>query len=91
MLSIEEAERFQKTHDDNVRSLVELTNENWFSIQFMPYYYFIETIKWKVDLEEKRSKIVNERNREQESIYKNRASAQKAELKRQQKAFKYKR
>lgn len=90
MLSTEEAEKFQKEHDNNVRALIELTNENWFSVQFMPYYYFVETIKWKVDLEEQRKKLIDERNREQEALYKSRANAQKAEIKKQQKA-RYKR
>jgi len=90
LLSTEEAEKFQKEHDNNVRALIELTNENWFSVQFMPYYYFVETIKWKVDLEEQRKKLIDERNREQEALYKSRANAQKAEIKKQQKA-RYKR
>lgn len=90
MLSTEDAERFQTEHDNNVRSLIELTNENWFSIQFMPYYYFVKTIEWKSKLEEQRRKIVEEKNREQEALYKSRLAAQKAEARKQQKA-KYKR
>ena len=59
-------------------------NENWLSIQFMPYVYFLKTIEWKMDLEEQRRKAIEEKNREQEVFYKQRMAAQKAEAKRAQ-------
>lgn len=61
-------------------------NENWLSIQFMPYIYFLKTIEWKMDLEEQRKKAIEEKNREQEAFYKQRMNAQKAEAKRAQRA-----
>lgn len=30
--------------------------EPWWSIQLMPYDYFLETLKWKVNLEEEKRK-----------------------------------
>ena len=35
---------------------MELMKEPWWSIQKMPYRFFLDTLKWKVDLEEKRRK-----------------------------------
>ena len=48
------------------------------SIQLMPYLFFNQTIKWKMDLEEQKKKAIEERNREQESEYRRRANIQKA-------------
>ena len=56
--------------------------ESWISIQLMPYSYFQNTIKWKMDLEDQKRKMMEERNREQESEYKRRMNAQRAAEKR---------
>ena len=70
--------RFSKDHNDSIRALTELMGEFWATIQLMPYKYFLDTIKWKMDLEEKKRKTIEERNREQELEYKRRMNAQKA-------------
>jgi hypothetical protein len=53
-------------------------HEPWFSIQLMPYKYFESTLKWKMDLEEQKKKLVEERNREMEAEYRKRANIQKS-------------
>ena len=63
-------------------------HEIWFSIQLMPYKYFLETIKWKMDLEEQKKKAIEERNREQEADYKRKMNAQKAADRRAQRVRK---
>lgn len=78
----EEIERFTKDHDNSVRALTELMGEGWTSIQLMPYSYFLDTIKWKMDLEDQKKKAIEERNRDQEADYKRRMNAQRAAEKR---------
>jgi hypothetical protein len=51
----------------------------------MPYNYFIDTLQWKDDLEEKKRKAIQERNKEQEAEHRRRANLQKAEERRLQK------
>lgn len=45
-------EKFRKVLDENIRSLMELMHQDWSSIMFMPYRFFMDTLKWKIDLEE---------------------------------------
>jgi len=50
--------KFKTVLDENVRSLMELMKQSWDSIMFMPYKFFIDTLKWKIDLEdEKRNQL----------------------------------
>jgi len=44
-------DKFKKVIDENVRSLMELMHQEWSSIMFMPYKFFMDTLKWKIDLE----------------------------------------
>lgn len=74
-----EIEEFSHNHYNSVRSLCELMGEPWFSVQLMPYQYFVETIKWKVDLEEQKKKMMDERNRDMEADYRNKMNIQKAQ------------
>ena len=73
-----EIDKFEKEHNDSVRALIELMGEPWASIQLMPFTFFTSTLKWKLELEEKKKAAIEERNREQEAEYKRRLNAQKA-------------
>ena len=46
---------------------MELMKEPWWSIQQMPYRFFIDTLKWKVDLEEKRQKNLEKQSKSKKS------------------------
>lgn len=50
--------KFRETMDENIRSLMELMHQDWGTIMFMPYRFFVDTLKWKIELEEeKRNKL----------------------------------
>lgn len=51
-------DKFTKILDENVRSLMELMHQPWDAIMLMPYKFFVDTLKWKIDLEdEKRNQL----------------------------------
>lgn len=77
-------QKFARSHNDNIRALCELMSETWASIQLMPYAYFIDTLRWKDELEEKKRKAIQERNKEQEAEHRRRANLQRAEERRAQ-------
>jgi len=59
----------KKELEDTIRFLTEKMGETWMSIQVMPYLYFNDTIKWRVELEEKRNKAIqDERERQAQEI-----------------------
>ncbi|MCK5021107.1 MAG: hypothetical protein KAS32_29120 [Candidatus Peribacteraceae bacterium] len=39
-------------------------NQQWPSIMQMPYKFFVDSIKWKVDLEEEKRKKIEERTKD---------------------------
>ena len=80
--SEEEVEGFEKNLGENIRALTELMGETWLSMMVMPYKFFIQTIEWKRDLEDKKKKMIEERNKEQESQQRKNANIQKANEKR---------
>jgi len=59
----EESERFQKNLEENIRSMMELMKQDYTDIMIMPYKFFIDTIKWKFDLEEEKRKKMEESTR----------------------------
>lgn len=77
-------EKFSTAHDESIRTLMELMNESWLSIQLMPYQFFAKTVKWKIDLEEKKKEEYIKKQKEQELQQKKRAEMQKAEERRVQ-------
>jgi len=42
---------------------MESMRQSWASIQTMPYKFFLDTLKWKADLEEKKQKRLEEQSR----------------------------
>ena len=56
-------DKFKRSFDENVRSMMELMNQQFPSIMEMPYKFFIDTIKWKVDLEEEKRKKMEEQTK----------------------------
>ena len=79
-LNAPDSDVFKSNHDENIRTFLELMKvESWFSIQQMPYVFFLDFLKWKIDLEERRNKEIETRNREQENAYRNKMNIQKAE------------
>lgn len=56
-----EIESYQKSIDENVRSLMEMMNVSWDNIMFMPYKFFLDTLKWKIDLEEEKKRRMEEK------------------------------
>jgi hypothetical protein len=63
LLQTKDIKKSKKIHDENVRSMMEMMKQDWLSIQLMPYKFFIETLKWKVNLEEEKKKKLEEENR----------------------------
>jgi len=59
--SSEDIEAFKKNLDDEILFLIELTSQDYFSIQYMPYSFFKKAIEWKWDLEEKKRKKLKDR------------------------------
>jgi len=57
---------FIKNHNEHLRYLMETMKQDWITIQAMPYKFFLETIKWKVDLEEKKAKHMAEEHEKME-------------------------
>ena len=51
-------DRFKKALDDNIRSFMELMKQPWDSIMFMPYKFFLDTLKWKMELEDEKRNIM---------------------------------
>jgi len=45
-------------------------NVSWLDIQLMPYSFFTELLRWKVDLEDKKRKKMEEQSRIQAERYK---------------------
>ena len=39
---------------------MELMKESWASIMAMPYKFFLDTLKWKIDLEEEKRKQIED-------------------------------
>jgi len=39
---------------------MELMKESWSSIMMMPYKFFLDTLKWKIDLEDEKRKRLEE-------------------------------
>jgi len=62
--------RFTKNFNENIKGLMELMNVSWLDIQLMPYPFFTELLRWKVDLEDKKRKKMEEQNRIQAERYK---------------------
>lgn len=46
---------------------MELLKQPWMSIQLMPYKEFLDSIKWKMDLEEEKRKKMDEKNKDNKS------------------------
>lgn len=46
---------------------MELMKQEWTTIMLMPYQYFLETLKWKVDLEEEKRKKMEEKTKTRKS------------------------
>lgn len=42
---------------------MELMHVPWLDIMLMPYLFFIDTIKWKIDLEDEKRKKLEERTK----------------------------
>lgn len=63
MLQTDEIVKAKEIHDDNVRFLMESMRQSWSSIQEMPYKFFLNTLKWKADLEEKKQKRLEDQSR----------------------------
>jgi hypothetical protein len=61
--SPKEIEKFKKSTDENVRTLMELMKLPWIDIMLMPYQFFIDTLKWKIDLEDEKRKKLEERSK----------------------------
>jgi len=53
-------DNFKNVLYENVRSLMELMKESWSSIMMMPYKFFLDTLKWKIDLEDEKRKRLEE-------------------------------
>jgi len=53
-------DNFRKSLDENIRSLMELMDQSWDSIMFMPYKFFVDTLKWKINLEDEKAKQMTE-------------------------------
>jgi len=54
-------ERYQKSIDENIRSMMEMMNVAWDTIMYMPYKFFMDTLKWKIDLEEEKKNKMEEK------------------------------
>ena len=54
-------DKFKESLDENIRSLMELMHQDWGSIMFMPYKFFIDTLRWKIDLEDEKRKQMTEK------------------------------
>ena len=63
MLQTSEIVKAKAIHDDNVRFLMESMKQSWSSIQTMPYKFFLDTLKWKADLEDKKQKKLEEQSK----------------------------
>jgi hypothetical protein len=63
LLSSSHSDAAKKSLDENVRTLMELMKLDYLSIMFMPYSFFIGTIKWKIDLEDERRKKMEENSK----------------------------
>lgn len=48
--------KFKEILYENIRSFMELMHSSWDSIMLMPYKFFIDTLKWKIDLENEKIK-----------------------------------
>lgn len=53
-------ESFRKSLNENIRSLMELMHVPWSDIMEMNYTFFIDTLKWKIELEKEKKKQINE-------------------------------
>jgi len=62
--------KFTKNFNENIKGLMELMNVSWLDIQLMPYPFFTELLRWKVDLEDKKRKKMEEQSRIQAERYK---------------------
>lgn len=51
---------FKNSFDENIRSMMEVMKQDWYSIMLMPYEFFLETLKWKANLEETKNKRIQE-------------------------------
>ena len=49
--------------------MMELMSEPWFSVMSMPYEFFVDTLKWKVELEEEKQKKMKENTKRNNSRY----------------------
>lgn len=50
--------------ENNIQFLMELTGQEWLSIQLMPFYFFQNFLKWKIGIERDKKKKMEEKNRE---------------------------
>jgi hypothetical protein len=50
------AEQFEKSFHENIRAYMEMRNAQWVDIMMMPYQFFIDDLKWKIDLEDTKRK-----------------------------------
>jgi hypothetical protein len=51
-------ENFKRTINENVRSFMELMHQQWDTIMWMPYKFFMDSLKWKIDLEDEKRRVV---------------------------------
>jgi len=42
---------------------MEMMHESWLSIMYMPYRFFMDTLQWKIDLEEEKKKRLEEQTK----------------------------
>jgi len=66
----ETIEKFNKGFEDNIRILMETMHQPWSDIQKMTYPFFLKTIEWKTQLEEKKKEALS--NKKQHKVDGNR-------------------
>ena len=49
--------------------MMELMTQQWDNIMLMPYQFFIDTLKWKIDLEDEKRKKMEEQARLRDKKY----------------------
>jgi hypothetical protein len=61
--SPDEVERFKKINDDNIKTYIEMRGASYIDVMLMPYPFFVDDLKWKLELEEKKRKEIEDQQR----------------------------